>query len=528
MPTDKRLIQKLLDYRPRPATYVKGRSVDSLLSEIKNMTGVDYAPLTVPRPWQLEALTFAISTARNLMFVKMRMGKTKYMLDWADHLTRAGWRRPDKKALVIVPRPILLSVWELQAREHSRLKVATAANEAELRDVLWSDADLIVISWHTLQSIFTIKKPKTGKEKRKTKALVPNYPELEAFAKNFDMVCIDEIHLCKNPTSLRFHMAVPLARAATYFTGLTGTPHGRNPFDLWAQTFLVDGGNLFGRTPYFFREAFGKIKYNHFSKTKKETIYNKDMAPVIEEKLSSIALSYGWDGNIETREPISNIVKLKMTREQEKLYHEVIDQMIETKPENYTEIDAVFIRLRQVSSGYLPVRMDDGSIVVYNTPKNPKLEWIEELLDELPDDVPTLLYYEFTHTGQLVADLLEKRGIPHVWLWSGTKDKAGAVRDFQSGKVNVMLVNNGSGDVGIELSRADYLCFIESPVAPTIRQQVEARPQSASKRPLIIDDLVVAPVDEKVLNYVKQGKMLLAKIIYADETRTRFKSKRTK
>lgn len=511
MPINKEQVDRLLRYMPEPDIKVKGADIEWLCNEIYADTGIHYDPLTIPRPWQLEALAFACRVPRSLMFAKMRMGKTKLVLDWIDHLKLAG--RLTKKALIVVPRPILLDVWKEQAATHSRLKVATVRLKAEdLKAALHSDADLIVISWSALQAIFTYK---AVSDKRRSKVLRPDQENLVDFSRNFDLLSIDEIHLCKNPKSLRFEMAAYLARAVKYFMGLTGTPHGRNPFDLWPQAYLVDQGRLFGSSFWFFQNAFGKIVDAKWS-NRTLLVYDRTKTDIIERKLASISLSYGWEGNIETREPLRNIVALHMCAEQRKLYNELVDKAITIDAREDKEAENIFVRLRQVSSGYLPFTNADGSEFTYRIPKSAKMEWIEGLLDELPEDIPMIFLYQFDYTGQMLCDLLAKRDIPHTWLWGKSKDKEGAVRDFRSGKVNVIVMNCASGDVGIDLSRADYMCFVEGPVSPTVRAQVEARPQSAAKRPLIIDDLVCSPVERKILLYVKEGKALLAKTVFND------------
>ena len=65
-------------------------------------------------------------------------------------------------------------------------------------------ADLIVLSWYTLQVLFCVK----GKDKKteKPKFIADTKIDSGHSATRFDLVIIDESHLAKNTTSLRFQM----------------------------------------------------------------------------------------------------------------------------------------------------------------------------------------------------------------------------------------------------------------------------------------------------------------------------------
>jgi hypothetical protein len=62
--------------------------------------------------------------------------------------------------------------------------------------------------------------------------------------------------------------------------------------------------------------------------------------------------------------------------------------------------------------------------------------------------------------------------------------------------------------MSINLSAANYLCFFESPVSVIARRQAEARPLARGDRPLVIDDLVCAPIEAKLLDFVREGQSL--------------------
>jgi SNF2 family DNA or RNA helicase len=83
------------------------------------------------------------------------------------------------------------------------------------------------------------------------------------------------------------------------------------------------------------------------------------------------------------------------------------------------------------------------------------------------------------------------------------------VKDFQDGKTQYLVANPRKGGMGIDLPQCDYMIFYESPVTPITRQQAEARPMSRGARPLFIDDLVISPVERRILEWIGEGKDLM-------------------
>src|SRR5438105_3622495 len=73
-----------------------------------------------------------------------------------------------------------------------------------------------------------------------------------------NLCVVDEIHTCKDDNSLRFALVSRLINKCKWRLGLTGTPFGRDPFAVWPQFFLLDGGETFTNNKHFFRAAFGK------------------------------------------------------------------------------------------------------------------------------------------------------------------------------------------------------------------------------------------------------------------------------
>lgn len=509
-------INRYLARRPLNIGQFKGANVRQLHAVIYNRIGVPFQPpKTQPRgKYQLEGTAFALAIQRALLFYDMRLGKTWVSLMWAEHLKKAGlWQG---KGLVIVHAPIALDVWESEVPKHSSLKVSIVRTKlVEFIEALESDSDLIAVPWSGLQNIFTQKqRVKVHKldEHKKSKFVYENKRRadlemVDIAAGTFTLAIVDEIHMAKTKQTIRFKLANSLLYNCTFRLGLTGTPFGRNPFDLWAQAFLIDGGRTLGTNFNFFREAFGKKD----PKTK-ELFFDKEKEPILRDKMSALSLSYErseiHDVNILTGE-----IELHMYGEQRAAYERAIDHIIQISNTQQDEMVATFVRLRQISSGYLPFVDAEGNEKVMTFGGNPKLEWLNIFVRENPT-TQIIIFHEFIRSGEIICSCLKENNASYAWLYGGVTNTKQIVADFNSGKTQFLVANSAKGGMSIDLPQANYILFWESPTSPTTRQQAEARPMSRGSALLMIDDMIASGVERKILSFMREGKDLLRSLVH--------------
>lgn len=507
------ILNFLANIPPEPVVF-KGKAEDWLFDWVRRVGGVDPIFKTKPRKVQVEGLAFTISSPCALLFYEMRTGKTHIALNWLTYLKTT---KRISKALIIVHAPIGVDEWESQIPLHSDLDITPIRSSASAADefltAAQSDAD-IVIAWSTLQAIFTHKVAEIDKNGKEVSKLKPNIPLLQAASECFDAVVIDEIHKAGHKNSLRFRMAEILVSKCQWRLGLTGTPFGRNPFLLWAQLYLIDSGASLGRSYWFFEQAFGKKKYNHFTKTKYEYTFNDELMPILQAKIKPITLSCKLT-EVQDVNVLNGIVKLRMSKEQCAAYLDAANQLIRLHQGQKVEIQNAFIRLRQISSGFLPFtdRNGEARIVYFD---NPKLDWLEEFLAEL--NYKAVLFHDFIPTGQKICDLLAKCKIKHGWLHGGTKNRPSLLKEFQEGKMQILVANSATGGTGTNFSAADYVGFLESPVPVIDRKQAEFRALARGDRVLAMDDIICSPVEEKILGFIREGKSLLDALLADKDT----------
>lgn len=72
----------------------------------------------------------------------------------------------------------------------------------------------------------------------------------------FDMVVLDESSSFKNHQAKRFKALRAMRPKIKRIVELTGTPSPHGLMDLWAQVYLLDGGQRLGRTISVYRDMY--------------------------------------------------------------------------------------------------------------------------------------------------------------------------------------------------------------------------------------------------------------------------------
>jgi len=283
---------------------------------------------------------------------------------------------------------------------------------------------------------------------------------------------------------------------------------------LWRQFYIVDGGETLGETLGLFRGAFFSESENPWSKYAKDYTFKKRMMPELMRIVQHRSLSYAAEECIDVPDFQSIIEEVSLPEEASAYYQKVVDQIIAAEG-NLELMKNAFLRMRQLSSGFLGFRNDEsGERVEIAFAENPKLDRLLELIEAMPDDRGALIWYEFTVSGRRITQALRELGHDPLWLWSGTKDTQNALRKFQSDlKQRIAVINNKVGAYSLDglQDKANFAYVFESPLSIIDRDQAEKRlVRQGQKRKVLIYDLVVkGTLDARILSYHREGGDLL-------------------
>lgn len=511
---NKRLIKKFLARKLNRYDWVKRLSSDQLNGALDSF---------VPKPdfgnlklWnhQKACLLILNELQRFMLYIDMGGGKTLLTLMLLKYRKQCG----DKiKAIVFVPYITSVATWIDETEKHTpELKcVPLLGSTAQNLQALNSEGDLFVICYQSAVAMVSKSQTtKKGKSKWNFEA-----KEIREYFSNFNMLVCDEIHRCKSASSLSYRMCRAISAQCDWVLGLTGTPFGRDLIDLWPQFYLIDFGETLGPTLGFYKEAFFIQKKNYWGGF--DFKFDKKLMPTLTRTIKNNSISYSID-EFYDMPPKEYVPKYLPLTDDSKGY--VIDAMTKMKfaqkGGDYREVESNYLKLRQLSSGFMTLRGEDDDKIHLSFEDNPKLDALEEIIDAMPHGRKIVIFHHFIHTNYLISERLKKMKVKHARIWSGQRKPLDELRKFQNDpKYTTLVINSKSGSSSLNLQNANYMVFFEQPDSPIDRQQAERRcwRPGQQNRLYIYDFLVKGTADVRLHHANKAGESLLKQLLKGDE-----------
>ena len=488
--------------------WMKGLTREAIMQELAQMK---VKPVFKTEPWNHQLVCFYIGLyhPRFLFLLDMGLGKSKLL---ADLITQTKRERKLEGALITVPRLINIDSWMDDLAVHSDL-MGWPVNGSDV-DEKWErliepEGDVTLIDYQGLHWALCKKEKKAGKGF----TLVRDDKRVKALMKRYNFVGIDESHKLKNHNNLWFSLMNQISKQAEYVYAITGTLFGKNVEDLWAQFYLVDRGETFGENLGPFRKAFFTATMNPW----KGAVYTFDKAtePKLHTMLQHRSLRYDESEVLDLPERVSRTRLCEMGVEQKDHYLRALEGLINAGGQ-LAELDAQWLRMRQIVSGYLAWHDDHGDHVI-RFKENPKLDLLESLIDEMGDS-KMVVCYDYTETGSMIVDRVKSMGLGYEWFYGGTKDKSASRRRFMDDpQCKVFVMNSeagGTGNDGLQ-KVARYMTFYETPTNPITRQQTVKRIHRPGQlhRSFIYDLVMQRSLDKGLLAQVAEGIDVHAKVV---------------
>lgn len=466
---------------------------------------------TEPFKHQSRCMLAMLNVPKILLLLSPGSGKTKIVLDTLAYRIANG--DVTKRALVVVPSPSNIAAWQAEIETHQ--KSLTCGILPLTHNI---PAGRVILTTYSRLTRLLCVIPPRGKGKRKAKWRV-DVNRIEAFAAHFDFVVFDESTFIKNQQSLVTRIAAGLSWRAPYSAGLTGTPFGLDPCDLFGQFLVVDGGAAFGKSITMFRAAFTREQDNYF----KGKIYRMDPAREddMRRAMRHSSIHYSLDECVSLP-PITNITReVRISDAAREDYNDLRDEcraaMSEDDEGDPKDVAGAFIRMCQIATGFrVDTDEETGEREEIDYDENPKMDALHGLVDEIPVDSKLVIFHWFIRSGNRIAKMLDGMGIQYRRLYSGTDDAAAAYDDFRNDPdVRVFVVNPKSGGYGLNLQVANYAIFYESPVSPIEREQAVDRVyRTGQDKPVFIYDIVARrTVEYHILQLVREGKNALTAVL---------------
>lgn len=380
-----------------------------------------------PHAYQQHCIDKIIEINKLGLYLDMGLGKTVTTLTAIRELKYNRFQV--RRVLVIAPKKVAEGTWtkEKDKWEHTKiLRVSQVlGSQAKRIRALNTPADIYI----------------TNRE---------NVCWLVDYYRNdwpFDMVVIDESSSFKSHTSKRFKSLAGISGKITRLVELTGTPSPNGLSDLWAQVYLLDGGERLGKRYTHFRERY----FDPGRRGADGMVYDYKAKPGSEDsilsRISDICISMKAEDYLQLPDLTFHEIPVVLDTKAGKAYRELERKMVLELPEDEEEISvtsaaALSNKLLQLSNG--AVYDEDRQV---HEVHNCKIEALLELIESLRGK-PALVFYNFQHDKERILEALKKTGL-RIRELKTTQDED----DWNAGQIDVLLTHPASSAYGLNLQQ---------------------------------------------------------------------------
>lgn len=308
--------------------------------------------------------------------------------------------------------------------------------------------------------------------------LIVNYEKFRG-TKNNDDVCqsiikwkpeaviVDEAHRMKDRKSLtaqrlQHFLNVPVRIA------LTGTPATNRPWDVWSILHWLFP-NEYRSYWKFVNEYFEEeVIWVAGSPHRQPARFKRGMEYILQQRLDSKCVQHKRNEVMKwlPKEEEPTEVILPATQDQLKAIDSLINYFEYKDIVTQTVLDNL-IRIRQICAAPKILGLKG---------KSPKLEWLQQYLKDYPDE-QVLVFSNSKKFLHLISDELTQQ---HYMICGDTlpKYRMKIVKEFQEGRVNVLLCQTQACKEGLTLDAADTSIFMD--VYPPSADYLQAKDRMIS------------------------------------------------
>lgn len=439
-------------------------------------------------------------------------GKTRVQIE----LFNARRRRGGGAALIIAPKSLLRSAWQDDFEKFAP-HIRTVIAPAEKREKAFAQSADVYIT-NTDAAKWLAKQP-------------------AKFFKQFDTLIIDELSSFKHHTSQRSKAINKIKKHFRYRYGLTGTPNANSITDLWHQIFILDDGARLGRSFYQFRNSVCQPKQIGPQPNMVQWEDRPGAEMAVGGLLSDMVVRHKFEDCIDIPANHLYTVPYHMGPKQAKAYMQMEKDAI-VQLNNGVLVSAVnaagvMTKLLQIASGASYSEQGSGATPLHVAVNNSlgyalidmgRYELVADLVEQRGH---SLVFFNWVHQRDLIAQELTKRGVTFAVIDGSTPDKQRKqiVDDFQAGFYRVLLAHPQSAAHGLTLTKGTSTIWASPTYNLEHFLQGNRRIYRAGQTEKTETIVVVAPgtVEEKVFQRLKekdqrQGTMLdLLKDLFQDQ-----------
>jgi SNF2 family DNA or RNA helicase len=435
------------------------------------------------------------------VFAEQGVGKTRPVLEVLR--ARAAW-----PALVICPNTVT-AVWRDQAKQWIDVDAVIVRGDRKARErALASSAPLYIISYEALRTYHYETRPVNPATGRR---YVVHRNHI-ADSGRWRYVIVDESSKIK-------HHGTQQSRSVHAFGGapkriiISGTPITHSPLDLYSQ-FRFLAPRLFS-TWAEFQSHYAEIVKRPLpeGRSKRYSVYNEIVGyknlDELWARVRPYVIQFKKEDCLDLPPKVYQRVNITLTDAQRRAYDDLVAEFI-------TEIGGTVIvaqnvlerllRLQQICQGFYTSPTAVDRLMLF--PSNPKLDALEELLEEITPQAKVVVWLRYTRDFQSVRDLCLKLKIKCAGIHGATpiEMREQCIRDFQErDETRVMIAQIDTAGFGITLTRATYAIYYSQGFNLDSRQQSEDRIHriGTTQKCTYIDLVCEETIDETIMENLR-------------------------
>jgi SNF2 family DNA or RNA helicase len=416
-----------------------------------------------PRPYQVDGARMIAATGRTLLFDDPGTGKT---ITTILGLVERADRAPVLPVLCVVPASVVdpwVQAWQTWA---PRWRPAAWRGAPKVRHALAGTADVYVASYDTARMDADVGGP-----------LV----ELKARA-----VVVDECHLIKNPHAARSVAVRRLAKKAEAVVALSGTPITHHPGDLWPALEALEPLAWPSRERWTNRYCLVVPGDYRDQVAGLNAAREPEFRATLVGQHRRVAKA---DVLAQLPPKVYSVRTVELPAQYRKAYRQMEDQMIAQLPDGgeltVMSVLAQLTRLAQLASAAadvsVSVELDAGGVerehvqVRLRAPSW-KVDALLEVLAERPGE-PVVAFAPSRQLMMLAGAQAEAAGLSVGYVVGGQAmgARTETVETFQRGKLDLLCATTGAGGVGLTLTAARTVVFLQRPWSLVEATQAEDR-----------------------------------------------------
>jgi SNF2 family DNA or RNA helicase len=267
---------------------------------------------------------------------------------------------------------------------------------------------------------------------------------------------------------------------------MSGTPITKDIRDAYAQYRFLD---------------WSILGYTNFASFKNDVIVYDNNGPTVNGRLVRIKEFKNVDkitakiapyyrrvekkDCLDLPEKVYEKREIPLSPELEKMYTSMKDKLVAEfrgikvkAPIALTKI----LKLQQISAGFLNYVDDEGNKCT-ETFNSPKVKEVKQILQDR-DEGSTIIFYQMTPEREMLEEMLKKEEIPYFAIYGDIKQehRRGMTAGFKAEERPVMLCQQRTGGIGINMTAADLVIFYSNDAGWDLRAQAEDRAHRSGQK----------------------------------------------